>query len=225
MLREQLAGDSESLEELHKRLDSYVGEASRGISGFYLSCVPGLAGMMQARYDQLVSLCQYDVSTVPERYKGVLLHNRTAELLPNLSALRAQLGVACPLSRFKRVLPLTSMPVLADGVMVNMCYIIVRARCKQGKPMHAWELCKLLSLLSFVGSAHEKWLYLEAELQSISGAYRQSRRMFTRPEHQLRAIAKSWLEIASSAQYPDDDDWFLALSEFAGVRRAVRYVY
>lgn len=175
----------------------FVDNPTRGT----LQCSVTMFRTMQARYDDLCKFCALpadggqnpDLGGLNRRVAfGALLH------WP-LSATRDELGVDLAYARYKRVLPLGTMYILASRMWYKTIkwYVYGLAHILR-RPMHTWELQAVLWALSRVGSQDEREAYMDGLLQQVFQASVVTKRGGARRMGEVKRDAGRMLDVITN---------------------------
>nr|BDQ13830.1 hypothetical protein [Diaporthe alternavirus 1] len=151
--------------------EAHAAESLTGTSPGLYKLHKSLRPVTLARYEALVEMTTYEDAVTPDAIKRLFTQPASGVLLRGLSNIRglyAEEWGGPVLAKYKRVLPLEFMSVLAYRPLYIAIYNYVFA-CMQGmgKKMHSWELQQLLWTVTMHGTTTEKFKFIAQRMRSV----------------------------------------------------------
>jgi len=139
-----------------------------GIPAGLLSISPTLRSCVATRYRSLARLCVRAPGSDPSGFSAIFKNPRAGYLLEGLSELRSHLKDDIAIAREYRVLPWEALAVLASADYFMLMHRYVHAVSRVvGKPMHTWELQRMLFSLTAHGTHEERMAYVCMKLGDL----------------------------------------------------------
>jgi hypothetical protein len=139
-----------------------------GLPAGLLSVSSTLRSAIATRYSALAKLCVRTASRSSYRLDKIFSDPRAGYLLENLSEMRSHLDGEHLIAQQYRVLPWESLAVLSSQQYFKILQWYVHAVARiVGKPMHSWELQRLLFVLTSHGTHEERMAYMCMKLGDL----------------------------------------------------------